>query len=553
MKTVQRAARPLRAGEPPALRWNRLWLLYCLICKNSYESVAYQSMPKTYDAIIIGAGHNGLITAAYLARAGKSVCLVERRAIIGGAAVTEELFPHCKVSTLSYLCSLLQPQIVSDLQLTKYGYHIYPKDPPFFTAFPDGRHLFFWQDMQKTQAELARFSPRDAASYPAYCDHIERLCAQLEATLLQSVPEPSAELLDFSGRSVREVLDEWFESEEIKATLATDGIIGYNGGPSTPGTAYNMLHHLMGMAAGQRGLWGFVRGGMGAVSNAIAQAAQSHGTTIRTNAEVRQILTEDERAFGVVLADGEEIYAATIVSNAHPQRTFLEFIDPQTLPADFRARIEHWQSEGVSVKINLLLDGLPNFKAYPTTGLGLPHLSTMHILTSMDYLDRAWEDAARGQCSAHPMLELGIPTAYDDSLAPAGQHLMSVFAQYAPYSLRAGVWDEATKDAFADRCLATLAEYAPNMRDIVVDRKVISPLDIEQEYGLLGGNIFHGAMSREQLFQRRLRHRTDIQNLYLCGSGTHPGGGVMGAAGYNAAREILHDFASPKKHQLHGN
>ncbi len=508
-------------------------------------------MPQTYDALIIGAGHNGLVTAAYLARAGKSVCVLERRAIIGGAAVTEELFPNCKVSTLSYLCSLLQPQIVDDLQLTKYGYHIYPKDPPFFTAFPDGRHLFFWQDMQKTQAELARFSPRDAAKYPAYCDSIERLCAQLEATLLQAVPEPSAELVAFSERSVREILDEWFESEEIKATLATDGIIGYNGGPSTPGTAYNMLHHLMGMAAGQRGLWGFVRGGMGAVSNAIAQAAQTHSAVIRTNAEVRQILLKDAQAYGVVLADGEEIYATTIVSNAHPQRTFLEFIDAQTLPVDFRIRIENWQSEGVSVKINLLLDGLPNFKAYPTESLGLPHLSTMHILTSMDYLDRAWEDAANGQCSAHPMLELGIPTAYDDSLAPAGQHLMSVFAQYAPYSLRAGVWDEATKDAFADRCLATLAEYAPNMPDIVVARKVISPLDIEQEYGLLGGNIFHGAMSREQLFQRRLCHRTPMQNLYLCGAGTHPGGGVMGAAGYNAAREILHDFASPKKHQLH--
>ena len=504
-------------------------------------------MPQTYDAIIIGAGHNGLVTAAYLARAGKSVCVLERRAIIGGAAVTEELFPNCKVSTLSYLCSLLQPQIVDDLQLAKYGYQIYPKDPPFFTAFPDGQHLFFWQDMQKTQAELARFSKRDAEKYPAYCDYIEQLCAQLEATLLQPVPEPSAELLAFSERSTREVLDEWFVSDEIKATLATDGIIGYNGGPSTPGTAYNMLHHLMGMAAGQRGLWGFVRGGMGAVSGAIAQAATAHGAVIRTHAEVRHILTKDERAYGVMLADGEELYASTIVSNAHPKRTFLEFLDAQTLPADFRASIENWQSEGVSVKLNLLLDGVPNFKAYPTEGIGLPHLSTMHILHSMDYLDRAYDDAVKGQCSTHPMLELGIPTAYDDSLAPAGQHLMSVFAQYAPYSLRDGVWNETSKNEFADRCLVTLAEYAPNIRDIVVDRKVISPLDIEQEYGLLGGNIFHGAMSVDQLFQRRLAYRTPLQNLYLCGAGTHPGGGVMGAPGYNAAREILNDFASPKK------
>jgi phytoene dehydrogenase-like protein len=504
-------------------------------------------MSQNYDAIIIGAGHNGLVTAAYLAQAGLSVCVLERRALIGGAAVTEELFPNCKVSTLSYLCSLLQPQIVNDLQLTNFSYRIYPKDPPFFTAFPNGQHLFFWQDTAKTQAELARFSQQDAEKYPAYCDYIEHLCAQLETTLLQAVPQPSDELCAFSERSVRDVLDEWFASEEIKATLATDGIIGYNGGPSTPGTAYNMLHHLMGMAAGQRGLWGFVRGGMGTVSGAIAQAATAHGAVIRTAAQVSQILIKDNQAHGVVLMNGEEIYAPIIVSNAHPNRTFLEFVDARNLPADFRARIENWQSEGVSVKINLLLDGLPNFTAYPTNGLGLPHLSTMHILHSMDYLDRAYDEAANGQCSTHPMLELGIPTAYDDSLAPAGKHLMSVFAQYAPYTLRDGGWNETAKNEFADCCLATLAEYAPNIHNIIVDRKVISPLDIEQEYGLIGGNIFHGAMSREQLFQRRLSPRSPIQNLYLCGSGTHPGGGVMGAPGYNAAREILNDFASPKK------
>lgn len=501
-------------------------------------------MSQTYDAIIIGAGHNGLITAAYLARAGRKVCVLERRALIGGAAVTEELFPNCKVSTLSYLCSLLQPRIVDELQLAQYGYRIYPKDPPFFTAFPDGQHLFFWQDLAKTQAEIERFSSRDAKQYPAYCDYIERLCAQLEATLLQTSPDPSDELLAFSQRSTHDVLDEWFESGEVKATLATDGIIGYNGGPSTPGTAYNMLHHLMGMAAGQRGLWGFVRGGMGAVSNAIAQAAQAHGATVRTEAKVERILTKEDQAYGVALVSGEEIYGSIIVSNAHPKRTFLELLEAHSLPPDVRGQMEMWQTEGTSVKINLLLDGLPNFKAYPTEGLGLPHRSTMHILHSIEYLDRAWEEAAQGRCSTHPMLELGIPTAYDDSLAPAGKHLMSVFAQYAPYSLSDGVWDETKKNDFADRCLATLAEYVPNIYDIVLDRKVISPLDIEQEYGLIGGNIFHGAMSIDQLFQRRLSPRTPVRNLYLCGSGTHPGGGVMGAPGFNAASEILTDFAT---------
>lgn len=504
-------------------------------------------MPKQYDAIIIGAGHNGLVTAAYLARAGWQVCILEKRELIGGAAVTEELFPNCKVSTLSYLCSLLQPQIVNDLQLAQFGYRIYPKDPPFFTAFPDGEHLFFWQDTAKTQAELARFSTTDAEKYPAYCDYIEQLCAQLEAMLLQPEPQPSPELLAFSQRSARDVLDEWFESDAIKATLSTDGIIGYGGGPSTPGTAYNMLHHLMGMAAGSRGLWGFVRGGMGAVSNAIAQSAITHGAVIRTNAGVAKILSENDECVGVVLTNGEEIRAKIVVSNAHPKRTFLELLDEQDLPNEFRARIASFKSEGVSVKINLLVNGLPNFTAYPTSGIGLPHLSTMHILHSMDYLDRAWAEAEQGRCSTHPMLELGVPTAYDDSLAPAGKHLISIFAQYAPYTLRDGEWDEASKNDFADRCLTTLAEYAPNIHDIVLDRKIISPLDIQEEYGLIGGNIFHGDMSFDQLFQRRFTPRTPIQNLYLCGAGTHPGGGVMGAPGYNAAREILKDFATPKK------
>ncbi len=496
-----------------------------------------------YDAIIIGAGHNGLITAAYLSRAGLKVCVLERRTLIGGAAVTEELFPDCRVSTLSYLCSLLQPRIIHELELKKFGYHIYPKNPPFFTAFPDGRHLFFWQETEKTLEEFKRFSVKDAAAYPVFCELIENLCAQLEATLLQSNPQPSRELLEFSQRSVREVLDEWFESEEIKATLATDGIIGFNGGPSTPGTAYNMLHHLMGMAAGSRGLWGFVRGGMGAVSNAIAQAAIAAGATIRTGSEVAEVLINNDTASGVVLKSGEEIHAKFIISNAAPKRTFSTFVAPKYLPEEFKTKIEHFQCEGVSVKINLLTDGLPNFTAYPTSGEkpGLPHLSTMHILPSMDYLDRGWEEAKNGTPSTHPMLELGIPTAYDNSIAPPGNQLLSIFAQYAPYTLKSGTWDETTKNNFADRCLATLAEYAPNIQDIILDRKVISPLDIEQTYGLTGGNIFHGNITFDQLFEKRFSYRTPIRNLYLCGSGTHPGGGVMGAAGYNAAAAILAD------------
>jgi phytoene dehydrogenase-like protein len=507
-------------------------------------------MPEPVDALIIGGGHNGLVTACYLARAGLRVTVLERRGVVGGACVTEEVFPGCKVSPLSYLCSLLQPRIIRELELEQYGFHIYPKDPPFFTAFPDGRHLFFWQDTGKTVAELAKFSTRDAEKYPRYAAEVERLCEQLESTLLRTpgaddfaVPD---ELARFAGRSAREFLNEWFESDEIKATLSTDGIIGFNGGPSTPGTAYNMLHHLMGMAAGQRGLWGFVRGGMGAITQALARSAEAHGATIRTGVEVSEVLIKGGEAYGVALTDGEEIYARVVASNADPKRTFLELVPPWQLEDNFRAEVENYACEGAAVKINLLLDGLPSFRAYPTSGKepGLPHRSTMHVLHSMDYLDRAWGEAKNGYPSTNPMLELGIPTAYDDSLAPPGKHLMSIFAQFAPYRLKDGAWDEATKDRFADRCLDVLAEYAPNVKDIVVARQVISPLDIEREYGLTGGNIFHGAVTPAQLFNNRpvkgwAQYRTPVRGLYLCGSGAHPGGGVMGAPGYNAAREIL--------------
>ncbi|HYE73098.1 MAG TPA: NAD(P)/FAD-dependent oxidoreductase, partial [Blastocatellia bacterium] len=416
-------------------------------------------MSESFDAVIIGAGHNGLVTACYLARAGLKVCVLERREIVGGACVTEEVFPGCKVSPLSYLCSLLQPRIIQELELEKYGFHIYPKDPPFFTAFPDGQHLFFWQDTNKTIAELSRFSRKDAEAYPRYAATVERLCEQLEAILLKTpgdqdfvVPD---ELARFIKLSAREFLEEWFESDEIKATLSTDGIIGYNGGPSTAGTAYNMLHHLMGMAAGQRGLWSFVRGGMGTITKALAQSAQVHGAKIRTGVEVSEVLIKDGAAYGIALTDGEEIYSKFVISNADPKRTFLELVPPWQLEDDFRTAIENFSCEGTAVKINLLLDGLPNFKAYPTSGStpDLPHRSTMHILHSMDYLDRAWGEASNGYPSTNPMLELGIPTAYDDSLAPQGKHLMSIFAQYAPYKLKDGIWDQATKDRFADRCL----------------------------------------------------------------------------------------------------
>jgi phytoene dehydrogenase-like protein len=345
---------------------------------------------------------------------------------------------------------------------------------------------------------------------------------------------------------VRTYLDERFESEEIKATLATDGVIGTNGGPSTPGTAYIMLHHVMGGATGIRGLWGFVRGGMGAISAAIAASAQRRGATIRTAAPVARLLIRQGRAYGVVLDSGEEIHARVVLSNADPQVTFLQLVEPAELAADFRRDIAHLRMQGCSLKINLALDALPDFTAYPGAQLGPQHGATMHICPSMDYVDRAWEEAQMGRPSTQPLLEITIPTAYDDSLAPPGKHIMGIFVQYAPYHLRDADWDQC-KEPFADRCLEVLAQYAPNIRQAIIHRQVISPLDLERQYALTGGNIFHGEMTLDQLFFMRpvagwAQYRTPIRGLYLCGSGAHPGGGVMGAPGHNAAGAVLADW-----------
>lgn len=525
---------------------------------------------NNYDALIIGGGHNGLVTAGYLARAGFRVTVLESRPVLGGACVTEEVWPGYKVSTLSYLCSLLQKRVVEDLELRKFGYHIYPKDPSFFTAFPDGRHIFFWQDMKKTCDELAKFSKKDAENYPKYEEELAHIAEWLEEMLMELPPnivrrkftdmmrlgtlgiktlklgDPSIpRLIRIMTQSVKDFLNERFESEEVKTTLATDGVIGTNGGPSTPGTAYILLHHVMGDAAGQRGLWGFVRGGMGAVSNALAASAQAHGATIRTNSRVERVLIKNGRAYGVALKGGEELKARLIISNADPKRTFLQLVEKEHVDKDFLEQMQAFRCEGSSVKINVALNGLPSFKAYPTNGkLALPHKTTMHVCPSMDYIDRAWEDALQGRPSENPMLECTIPTAYDDSIAPPGKHLMSMFVQYGPYSLKNLKWDQNLKDKFADRCLDIMQEYAPNIKDIVEHRQVISPLDMEEEYGLTGGSIFHGDMGLDQLFFMRpapgwARCKTPIKNLYLCGSGVHPGGGVMGAPGYNAACEIL--------------
>jgi len=525
-----------------------------------------------YDAIIIGAGHNGLVTAAYLARAGRQVLVLERRDMVGGCAVTEELWPGYRVSTGAYLVSLLQDRIVRELELERFGYRVDAKDPAFFSAFPDGRHFFMWQDRARTLAEIAKFSRHDAEVYAAYEDQLERIARVIEDLLLITPPPfPPRGPLDFldylklAGRmrslrskdlvalvkiftqSAAELLDEWFESDQVKVTLATDGVIGANGGPRSPGTAYILLHHSMGGVGGHRGLWGFVRGGMGAVAEAIAASARAKGAAVRTHAAVDRVLVRDGRAFAVVLANGEEIEATIIASNLDPKATFLRLIEESALEPDFVSTVRRFRSEGTSAKINLALTGLPEFTAFPATP-GPHHRATMHICPSIEYVEHAWDDAKYGRPSERPLLELTIPTMYDASLAPPGRHIMGIFLQYAPYTLREGAWDEL-RESFGDHAIALIEEYAPNIRSIIEHREVLTPLDLERRFGITGGNIFHGEMSLDQMFVMRpvagwARYRTPIQGLYLCGSGAHPGGGVMGAAGYNCAREILKEKVS---------
>lgn len=520
-----------------------------------------------FDAIIIGAGHNGLVTAAYLARAGRKVLVLEARELVGGCAVTEEIWPGYRVSTASYLSSLLQERVVQDLDLAKFGYQVDAKDPAFFSPFPDGRHLFFWQDRTKTLAEIAKFSRRDAERFPAYEDYLEKLAVFAESLLLTTPPAfPPRSLGDYIDylklaararglsaseltglvkvftQSAADFLDDWFESEEIKVTLATDGVIGANGGPRSPGTAYILLHHCMGGVNGHRGLWGFVRGGMGAVSSAIADSAKANGATIRTSAPVERILVRDGRASGVVLEGGEEIPTGIVISNLDPHRTFRRLIEERHLDPAFLAQIRRFRCEGTSLKINLALSGLPDFKALPGAP-GPQHKATMHICPNMDYVEKAWDDAKYGRPSQSPLLEMTVPTMYDPSLAPAGKHIMGIFLQYGPYTLREGHWDDL-REPFGDRVLDIIEEYAPNIKSIVEHRQILTPLDLERRFGLTGGNIFHGEMSLDQMFVMRplagwARYQTPIAGLWLCGSSTHPGGGVMGAPGYNAARELL--------------
>ena len=522
-----------------------------------------------YDVIIVGAGHNGLVTAAYLARAGRRVLVLERRELVGGACVTEETWPGFKVSTASYVCSLLRPRIVAELELKRHGLEFLRRDPSSFTPFPDGRSLLLGADSALNQREIAKFSARDAEMFPRYEQQLARIADFIEPTLEMTPPDPwsgrprdlyrlaqlawrFAKLGRDGPRAVeillgaaRDLLDRWFESEQLKATLATDAVIGAFAAPSMPGTAYVLFHHVMGECDGARGVWCYVRGGMGGITQALASAARAAGAEIRVSAPVSRIRVRDARACGVVLDDGTEIAAACVASNADAHVTFLRLLEPRDLPGEFVEAVRAIDYRSPVLKINAALRELPNFSALPGSAPGPHHRGTIHIAPTLDYIERAFDDAKYGRPSARPILECTIPSVVDSTLAPAGKHLMSVFVQYAPTQLTAGGWDDI-KESVADRCFDVLAEYAPNIKDAVIARQVLSPLDLERRFGLTGGNIFQGAMTPGQLFSLRplpryCDYRTPIRGLYLCGAATHPGGGVMGACGLNAAREILRD------------
>ncbi len=522
-----------------------------------------------YDAIVIGGGHNGLVTACYLARAKWKVLVVERRYIVGGACVTEEnIFPGYKVSTAAYVNSLFRPEIIRDLHLRDYGFQLLERSPSSFSPFAGGRYLMLGADPAFNEREIAKFSPADAQSYPRYLAMLERVAAVIEPTLTQTPPNPvrpgigdllalgrlglGAKRLDGAlGEAVeiltgaaRPILDRWFESEELKATLATDAIIGAFAAPSMPGTAYVLFHHVMGETNGARGVWSYVKGGMGGLTQALARAATELGVEIRTEAEVTRILVENGAATGVVLANGDELRAQHVASGVDCRLTFETFLEPHQLPAEFLAEIRRIDYSSASVKINVALSALPNFSACPGSEAGPQHRGTIHLCPDQDYIERSYDEAKYGVPSSRPVVECTIPSAVDPTVAPAGRHLMSMFCQYAPYRLRDGHWDDAARNAFADSCFDVVEEYAPGFNATVLDRQVLSPVDIEATFGLTGGNIFQGSMSLNKLFMFRpvpgyANYRTPIKRLFLCGSAAHPGGGVMGASGWNAAREML--------------
>jgi phytoene dehydrogenase-like protein len=521
-------------------------------------------MARRYDAVVIGGGHNGLTSAAYLARAGLKVVVLERRHVLGGAAVTEEVFPGFRFSVASYVVSLLRPEIIRELQLPKHGLEILPLDGTFTPL--DGDYLWRVNDHGRTMRELRRWSASDAEAYEEYGQLMVDMARFIKPILSVVPPDPGrfdprqwmpllglardfgrlsdmhkAVFVQLMTMSAADFLDQWFETDPLKATMSASGIIGTFQGIRSPGTAYVLLHHYMGEIDGAFRAWGIPRGGTGGVSEAIASAARSLGAEIRTEAPVARILIRGGRATGVALESGEEVEADQVLSSVDARLTFVDLIDPSCLDAGFLDEVKRYKFRGSSGKVNLALDALPDFTCLPGAG---EHLrGAISFSPSVDYMEQAYDDAKYGRFSRRPYIDTIIPTLVDPSMAPPGKHVMSCFVQYAPYNLAEATWDEQ-RDAFGDAVIDAIAERAPNIRDIILHRQVLTPLDIERTFSLTEGNIFQGELSLEQLFFNRpvpgwARYRTPVDDLWMCGSATHPGGGIMGAPGRIAAGEVL--------------
>jgi len=529
---------------------------------------------KQRDVIIVGGGHNGLVCAAYLAAAGLKVTVLERRGVVGGAAVTEEFHPGFRNSVAAYTVSLLNPKVIRDLDLPRHGLRVVERKLANFLPLDETQYLKIGGG--KTEQEVAKFSARDATRLAAYAERLDIIADVLRDLVLETPPNVTAggwlqalpellrsarmgrriskldmpmrrELLDLFVKSAGDYLDTWFESAPIKAAYGFDGIVGNYASPYAAGSGYVLLHHVFGEVNGKKGAWGHAIGGMGAITQAMAKAATERGVDIRIASPVREVLVEGGRAVGVVTEKGEAIRARSVVSNLNPKLLYGSMIDPAALPQDFRERISHWRCGSGTFRMNVALSELPDFKVLPGRALAEHHTSGIIMAPSLAYMDQAYLDAKAGGWSKRPIVEVLIPSTLDDSLAPPGQHVASLFCQHvAPVLPNGASWDDH-REQVADVMIDLVNSHAPNFKASVLGRQIMSPLDLERTFGLIGGDIFHGALSLDQMFSARpmLGHgdyRGPLKGLYMCGSGTHPGGGVTGAPGHNAAREIIADF-----------
>ena len=530
---------------------------------------------QRYDVLVVGGGHNGLVTACYLQRAGLKVAVLEKNGWVGGAATSRELTPGFLYSNCSYVCSLFRPEIMRDLELPKHGLQVVAYEGGAVLT-RDGDYLASYRDHDSHRREFARYSKRDAETYERYARDVTRQCRFIQPLLMRTAPDPfgfrprdiaeflylakkfgefspseMAETLRFWTMSISDFLDEYFETDVIKAYLAISGIIGTALGPMSPGTAYVLLHHYMGEVDGSVGAWGYARGGMGAVTQALASSFLASGGTIRTDAEVAKIFSRGGRTTGVVLESGEEIRAGLVVSNADVKRTFLKLVDEADLPESFVHRVKHFKMRGSSGKVNIALDSVPEFPALPKGTSCIR--GDLHFTDSIERMERAYDDWKAGRWSADPMLDTMIPTTLDPTMTSPGKHFMSCFVQYCPPKVEGRDWTDADRAAFAETVVSQIADYSPGFRDRIVHMEVRTPRELEAEVGLTEGNIFQGELTFDQLLFNRpvpgyAQYRSPLGGLYMCGSSTHPGGGVMGAPGRNAAAEILRDLKKTPEH-----